>query len=382
MNPAQQPTFHSGGNFDWEACVRAAARILDPPSDNSASKTQRKKKKAINPKTVSSLLRTLQDDQTVVFQHDANEPSLPMISASTPKTRANGAVYTQPHARDHYPYLAPYQVPQQPAQQEVSQRPPLQMQHTGDQVSWTMSTHNSAADTPAIYQNGQAMHRLGYTSDIVANYGVPVSTSSVSNSAVDSPANWTLNHRSASYNGECMGLVLAQNRAYQSQAAVVRPPQTITPSIPALSPFAGSTESGSTRTVSITLSDWPRCFSFEFNCVFCLETLPTLQPARISAGDFRQHLKTSRYCYGRNLQFLRAMFDKGAEETDEPLANGQVKRQLVCLLCKAARQTSRYRLPTLDVVAHHMQRYHAVPTGQKYSVVRTTAGPFREADRS
>ncbi|XP_055344805.1 uncharacterized protein LOC129592727 [Paramacrobiotus metropolitanus] len=87
-----------------------------------------------------------------------------------------------------------------------------------------------------------------------------------------------------------------------------------------------------------------RYCGYEFNCVFCLESVPTQQSATISAGEFRNHLKQSRYCYGKNLQFLRAMFDKGAEEAEEPLTNEQVKRQLVCLLCKATRQTSRYSL--------------------------------------
>ncbi|XP_055340110.1 uncharacterized protein LOC129589386 isoform X2 [Paramacrobiotus metropolitanus] len=101
----------------------------------------------------------------------------------------------------------------------------------------------------------------------------------------------------------------------------------------------------------------PHC-GYDFECLFCQESLPTASPLVISETEFRQHTRQSAYCYKKNLDHINEMMRQGNMEGDNPVANGQVKQQLVCRLCKDGGQINRYKLADLELVAHHMQRYH------------------------
>ncbi|XP_055329824.1 uncharacterized protein LOC129582340 isoform X2 [Paramacrobiotus metropolitanus] len=274
-----------------------------------------------------------------------HQPASPLAMALTLKAKPNGTVRKKLLPRPS----SPYGIHRRSIHLQVLQCYPLVPQNAAKRNWWCMSQQNSAP-----VKSEQKIHRGKNITDTGPNYDVPVKSSKrrpASNSSAIPPKKSALKHRSTLSKGDHMGLLPERNAAHPSRQT------TTTPIIPATSSL-GSTTTSANQTASSTLCDWSLFSGYDFFCVFCLETLPTRRPGTPYAAHFKQHLQQSRYCYGKNLQFLRDKFDQGVEDADDPLLNGQVKCQLVCRLCKAALQANQYRLASPDLIAPHMQRYH------------------------
>ncbi|XP_055344817.1 uncharacterized protein LOC129592736 [Paramacrobiotus metropolitanus] len=372
MDPASDSRFSTDCDSNGGACIKTAG-IWCPSAADRISHIHTEGKTAVKPKMTlaSSPLTSLipeiaphkyyamQRGPITAHQPGTSSPSSPIAAERSPKTWTNGFVHTQMHHSNHHLSGTPHQVPKQSRHQQPLLLHYSDHQHTRTRTRSSSNRQNLATDTPASGQNGQETHRERYVHDTEANCGVPVTASgfgSISNYSVNPVA--AFNHGLALYRSDHLDLIQPQNSACPSQLVIRPPPAVVTAFFPA-DATAGSTVSSAMQTVPSTLYDWSPYYGYDFICIFCQETVSKLGRVTFSSSHLKQHLKRSRYCYGKNLQFLWEKFSQGVEDVDDPLVNGQVKRQLVCLKCKTARKTDRYRLASPDLIAQHMQRYHA-----------------------